>query len=550
MAKSLGPKWLKKAVFYQIYPTSFCDSNGDGIGDLQGIISKLDYLAALGINAVWLSPCFKSPFCDGGYDVSDFRQVDERFGTNEDLIELFSEAAKRDIKVCLDLVAGHTSTEHEWFKKSSLPEKNEYSDYYIWNDSWVGGSGGMSMISGTTSRDGRFAINFFAMQPALNYGFAKPDPAYPWQLPVDHPTVLKVREELKNIMRFWLDKGAAGFRVDMAPSLVKNDPGRKKTMELWREVRKMMDKEYPEAVLISEWSYAPQALKAGFHCDFMLHCMTPAYTSLFRNEPKRDIFQSVDRALFYENDGNDYNLKNRNSYFDASGKGDGNAFFKIWLDHYQRIKNDGFISLPTGNHDLPRISDFRNENDLTVVCTFLITMPGVPFIYYGDEIGMRNQPNLVSKDGGYTRTQARTPMQWSDSANAGFSTAAAEKLYLPVDTAPDRPNAAEQMQREDSLWNRVQELLKIKRSVSAFDADANFELLSVSYPTIYLRSKGKEKYLVLIQPADHKWRKKIRLPFKAEKLMPCFGNVNEVESSGTSVTFSGDGTSWGIWKIK
>lgn len=550
MRNRKGPAWLKNAVFYQIYPSSFCDSNGDGMGDIRGIISKLDYLAELGINALWLSPCFKSPFCDGGYDVSDYRQVDERFGSNEDLEDLFRQAGQRGIKVCLDMVAGHTSIEHEWFKASCRPEKNEYSNYYIWNDSWTGSTGGVNMINGTTQRDGCFAVNYFAMQPALNYGFANPDPKQPWQLPTDHPDVLKVREELKNIMRFWLDKGASGFRVDMAPSLVKNDPGKKKTIALWQEIRKMFDREYPEAVLISEWSYAPQALKAGFHCDFMIHCGTPAYTSLFRNEPERDIFGSVDHALFYENDGNDYTVKNRNSYFDAAGKGDGNVFFKIWLDHYARTGKYGYISIPTGNHDMPRISDFRNENDLTAAYTFLMTMPGVPFIYYGDEIGMKNQPQLLSKEGGYTRTRARTPMQWDATANAGFSTAEAEKLFLPVDADPNRSNAAEQMQRTGSLWKNLQEVLKLKKSSPAFAADASFQLISASYPTIYLRSKGRDKYLVVIQPADRQWEKKFTMPVKFKELEHVFGNSIKAEIKGQKITLSAEGTSWGIWKIK
>ena len=180
MKNRLGPEWLKDAVFYQIYPSSFRDGNGDGMGDIPGIISELDYLAGLGINAVWLSPCFKSPFADGGYDVSDYRHVDPRFGTDEDLSRLFAEARKRNIRICLDLVAGHTSVQHEWFRKSAEPVPNEYSDYYIWNDSWTGDTAGLDMIKGATRRDGCFAVNFFAAQPALNYGFARPDPRYPW----------------------------------------------------------------------------------------------------------------------------------------------------------------------------------------------------------------------------------------------------------------------------------------------------------------------------------------------------------------------------------
>ena len=550
MKKHLGPEWLKDAVFYQIYPSSFCDGNGDGMGDIPGIISKLDYLANLGVNAVWLSPCFRSPFADGGYDVSDYRHVAERFGTDDDLIRLFGEARKRGIRVCLDLVAGHTSIEHEWFKKSAEPEPNEYSDYYIWNNSWTGDTAGLDMIKGAATRDGCFAVNFFAAQPALNYGFARPNRKYPWQQSYRSPAALKVREELKNIMRFWLDRGASGFRVDMAPSLVKHDPGKKKTMELWQDIREMIDREYPDAALISEWSYAPQAIFAGFHCDFMIHCGTPAYTTLFRNEPERDIYGAVDRSLFYEPDGNDYRVRNRNSYFDASGKGSAEVFFSIWRKHWNLTRKYGYISIPTGNHDMPRISDMRGEIDLLCAYTFIMTMPGVPFIYYGDEIGMKNQPGLPSKEGGYTRTRARTPMQWDDSPNAGFSTAPAEKLYLPVDPDPNRPNAAEQIAREGSLWRGLRDLIALKHRLPGLRADADFEVLGTSYPTMFLRGSGPDRCLVVIQPADRPWERSIRLPFSSKRLIARFGKGIHVEIRGRDTVFSGTGRGYGIWTLR
>jgi len=548
--KKICPEWLKSAVFYEIYPSSFFDSNGDGIGDLPGIIAKLDYLTDLGVNALWLNPCFASTFADGGYDISDYRQVAPRYGSNDDLVRLFREAEKRNIKICLDLVAGHTSTEHQWFKESAKAEKNAYSNYYIWNNSWLESTGGLSMVSGMAERDGSFMNNYFTVQPALNYGFANPDPAFSWQLPVDHPDVLKVREEIKNIIRFYLDLGAAGFRCDLAPSLVKKDPGKIQTMAIWREFREMIDAEYPEAVLISEWAYAPQALKAGFHCDFLLHCGTPGYTTLFRNEPKRDLWRGIDKSAFYEKDGNDYTVKNTNSYFDAAGLGDAEFFFRTYLDHYERTKNDGFISIPTGDHDMTRISDFRDERDLACIFAFILTMPGVPFIYYGDEIGMRNIPGLVSKEGGYTRTQARTPMQCDESRNAGFSTAAKEKLYLPVDSAPDAPNVAEQQKRPGSLWHKVKELLKLRSDHKALQADGEFELLLADYPLIYIRSKGDERILTVIQPARRDWQCSIALPQGMEKLSALLETGIAAEISDGKLTFSGNGgTHFGIWKI-
>lgn len=546
------PSWLKNAVFYQIYPSSYCDSNGDGMGDIPGIISKLDYLSDIGVNAIWLSPCFKSPFKDGGYDVADFREVDKRFGSNADLEELFAQAHRRNMRVCLDMVAGHTSVEHPWFKESCKVEKNKYSNYFIWNNDWLDAKDGMNMISGMSDRNGSFAINFFAVQPALNYGFANPDPAHPWQLPVDHPDVLQVVEELKNNMRFWLDKGADGFRVDMAVSLVKKDPGKKATMALWRGVREMFDREYPEAALIAEWGYAPQSLKGGFHADFLLHCGTPAYSTLLRLEPERDIFGIKDKLEnFFEHDGNDYNITNFHSYFDASGQGSADMFFRIYLDHLAQTADDGYIALITGNHDQPRFSTGRSARDLKVFFAFQLTMPGLPFIYYGDEIGMRNLPWLTSKEGGFTRTQARTPMQWDESSNAGFSTAPAENIYLPIDPENDRPTVQKMLKDGDSLLNCVKALCRLRHSNPALQADGKIQLLNTGYPTVYLRKKGDEKFLVAVNPAAGKWEISLDAADLAggtfQKVFD-LGETSLLVKDG-KILLNGDGQDAAVWQI-
>ena len=221
-----SPAWLKQAVFYQIYPQSFYDSKGDGIGDIPGIIQKLDYLQWLGINAVWINPCFVSPFRDAGYDVDDYCRIAPRYGTNQDLFRLCREAHRRGIKVCLDLVAGHTSIDHPWFKASCRQKRNIYSDRYIWTSSAISAANStLSLIRGYSERDGNYVANCFDFQPALNYGFAKPDQS--WQQPVDAPGPLETRKELIKIMNYWLGHGVDGFRVDMAFSLVKMDPRHK-----------------------------------------------------------------------------------------------------------------------------------------------------------------------------------------------------------------------------------------------------------------------------------------------------------------------------------
>ena len=174
-----GPKWLDNAVFYEIYPQSFNDTNADGIGDINGITEKLDYIKELGCNAIWINPCFKSPFGDAGYDVEDYYTVAPRYGTNEDLANLFREAHKRDMHILLDLVPGHTSVQHEWFKQSMKAEKNEFTDRYVWTDNIWESPEGMGCIRGISDRDGSCAVNFFSHQPALNYGYYKPE--RPWQ---------------------------------------------------------------------------------------------------------------------------------------------------------------------------------------------------------------------------------------------------------------------------------------------------------------------------------------------------------------------------------
>jgi maltose alpha-D-glucosyltransferase/alpha-amylase len=490
MSISPQPAWLKDAIIYEIYPQSFKDSNGDGIGDLPGIIEKLDYIKSLGCDVVWLNPCFDSPFGDAGYDVRDFRKVASRYGTNSDLVHLFKAAHAKGMRVILDFVAGHTSLEHPWFQASARPEKNKFTNWYVWTDNiWSDAGPGMRTVQGYSDRDGSYAANFFHFQPALNYGFAKP--VKPWQLPVSHPDVKALRREIIKTMRYWLDLGVDGYRVDMAASLVKNDPGSRETKKFWHEVRRIFDRDYPECALVAEWSIPAQAIDAGFHIDFMIHCGTPAYTALFRKEASRDIFSSA---------------ADGHSFFDRKGKGNINEFLSIYLDHRRKTSKKGYISLPTGNHDIGRISTGRTVEELKVVQAFLLTMPGVPCLYYGDEIGMRYVPGISSKEGGYGRTGSRTPMQWDKTRNAGFSIARKQKLYLPVDPQGDRPTVAAQNANSDSLLNHWRKLARLRRQEPALTASADFQPLFARkglYPFVFLRRSKSERILVAINPSAH-----------------------------------------------
>ena len=485
-----GPAWLQTAVFYQVYPQSFFDSNGDGIGDLPGITAKLDYIHSVGCNAIWINPIFASPFGDAGYDVADYYKVAPRYGTNEDLKNLCAEAHKRGMHVCLDLVAGHTSTSNAWFQQSALDHPNSYSNWYIWTpaDENVAGS---QPYPGEHHRQERYLPNFFPFQPALNYGYAQPDPREPWQRPMTDPACIAVRDELKKIMKFWLDLGADGFRVDLAASLIRNDPDHRGISALWHYFRARLDQEYPEAVLISEWSDPSVAIPAGFHIDSLLQ---------FR-EPYRILLGPESRL---EGD-----AREPHAFFERAGGGDINAFVDDYLRHYTITKTRGYISIPTSNHDTPRPTWGRTERDVRTIFAMLFTMPGVPFIYYGDEIGMKFLPDVPNKEGGtlgdVRRCGSRTPMQWSKRANAGFSTAPPEELYLPIDPSESRPDVATEEKDPASLLNFTRALLKLRREHPALGNASDFQPLYAEkngYPFVYLRQAGAERIVVAINPAD------------------------------------------------
>ena len=525
-ARPAGPEWMHNAVFYQIYPQAFCDSDGDGIGDLRGIISKLDYVKSLGVTAIWLNPFYESPFRDAGYDVSDYRKVAPRYGTNEDAKELFRIAHEKGLRVIIDFVAGHTSKDHPWFKASSEPTPNKYSNWYIWTSgTWFDGMDKYreNFIQGYSDRNGNYMSNFFWHQPALNYGWGEPDPKQPWQLPVDHPDVLALREEMKSILRFWLDMGCDGFRCDMAGSLVKNDPNHKIRF-FWQDVRKMLDEQYPNAFLISEWSDPANAIDAGFHADFM-HWV-PTYNTLWNDE---------------------------RGYFEKDGDGDVTRFLKVYYEQYLAVAGKGYISLPVGNHDITRINNRRHDaTDIRQIYVFQFTIPNVPFIYYGDEIGMRQLDVSLAKEGAYgSRAGSRTPMQWDGSANLGFSNAPADKLYFPVDSEPNAPTVAAEESDPNSLLNFVRQLVKLKKDHPALEADAAFVPIYARpnmYPLIFLRSKNGETLLIAINPNVKSITRAIKGDVPANKTL-LMGSGMIIESLNGNSWMTISGRSFAIYKL-
>lgn len=549
-----GPEWLRDGVIYQVYPSSYKDSDGNGIGDIRGVISELDYIESLGVRAIWFNPLFVSGWIDGGYDVIDFYRVDPRFGTNNDMVELIEKAHAKGIKVMLDLVAGHTSDKHPWFIQSSQDTNLQYSDYYIWSDrlpdakaerdletmlkdpNYMQNTIGKWMKS-EYPRNKFYMKNFYACQPSLNYGYANPDPSRPWEQSVDAPGPKAVRQELKDIIAFWYGKGVDGFRVDMANSLVKNDKDKKEIMNLWREIREWSDKNYPDHVLMAEWGSPKYCLAAGYNIDMDLNS-TKAHNRRMYFDRKHQ----ADGGSYFSLNGGQPSVKDLYGNEWPEDKIDSKTtaaemlkeYYDYFTDCLESTETMGYFATITGNHDHLRINmGARNTPDqLKVMLTWVLTMP-MPILYYGDEIGMRSLVDLPNVEGanhnGKERSGARTPMQWTSGETAGFSTCSPDKLYLPVCTewspatsypqyldwkknfeagkvkpiAKGEITVESQDKDPESILNWTRELIALRKSSEALWADSKFIPIfneSQPYPMVYLRSNGKETFLIALNP--------------------------------------------------
>ncbi len=542
------PEWLHQAVFYQIYPQTFYDSDGDGIGDLSGIIEKLDYVKSLGVDGIWINPFFESPFLDAGYDVSDYYKVAPRYGTNDDAKRMFDEAENKGLKILFDYVISYTSIEHPWFKESCKQDTNKYSNWYIWTDNtWINPPEAYkdAFIKGYAQRNGQFMRNFYWSQPALNYGFAKSEED--WMLPIDHPDVLALQEELKKVLRFWMDMGADGFRADMAGALVKNanitgndqfyntrDEG---TKIFWNKIRSIFDAEYPDAFMVAEWSLPEAALDGGgFHADF--YHWFPGYNDLLQKESWRIL--------------NGYS--EGHSFFDREGKGNITSFLDMYMDQYEKTKGKGYILLPLGNHDLSRLNINRTDDELEMIIAFSMAMPGIPFIYYGNEIGMEQLYGNPYVEGAYKpRAGARTPMQWSSGENMGFSDARPEQLYLPVDTAADAPNVDDQENDPNSLLHRVRSLINLRKKEACLAAYAEFVPVYAkenTYPFIFARAAGKETILAVFNPADREEEAEFQLNIEARKLTLIAGKAIDIQYNNSTYSLKIPGITYAIYKLE
>jgi maltose alpha-D-glucosyltransferase/alpha-amylase len=311
----------------------------------------------------------------------------------------------------------------------------------------------------------------------------------------------------------------------MAFSLVKLDPGHKETIKLWQDIGQKVRALYPDMVLIAEWGNPEESITAGFDIDFMMHIGVRGYADLMLNEK---------------------------SFFRRHGGGNIQDFLKVYLEQAEKVKGRGLISIPSANHDVKRpCSDGRTISDLKVIFTFLLTWPGVPFIYYGDEIGMRYIPGLASKEGGYARTGSRTPMQWGDGRNAGFSMAGKDQLYLPLDTHQNRPTVKKQESDPGSLLNHVRKLIALRKSAPALQAEGTIIPLQNEKNDrhfAYLRQSLDERFLIVLNPSAEPSLFRIN-GIKPHNLTSqiCHGARAFIE--GNDIQIRLDGISYGIFKL-
>ena len=473
------PKWLQKAVFYEIYPQSFFDTNGDGIGDLGGVEEKLDYIVSMGFNAIWLNPIFESMFFDAGYDVSDYKKVASRYGGNSALTSLIKACHEKGIHLLLDLVPGHTCINHEWFKQSSKPEENEYTDRFIWNKDIWNVDPKFNWIRGFYDHNGAAMVNFFSIQPKLNYGFARIEhPEY--EEPIDGEGPRKTLEAMEDVVRFYLKQGIDGFRVDMAGWLVARDDDNTATPKVWKRFFEAIKPEFPESAFVSEWAVPAHSLPAGFDMDFMLQDLHyNSYGLLCRAE------------------------RGKHPFFEKEGDNETAVkYFEIVNPQVEEaLKQGRYLAMISGNHDTTRLSEWLDAKEASLLYLFMASFPNVPFFYYGDEILMHYLKGISSVEGGYNRTGSRSPMQWDTSLpSAGFSSSA--KTYIRLDEDRAGLSVEEQEKDPESLLCNLRKILLFKAKHAALDNDASYRMLEngKNGVLIYEREKGGEKLRVYLNP--------------------------------------------------
>lgn len=505
-------RWWKESVVYQIYPRSFCDSNGDGIGDLNGITGKLDYLKELGIDVIWLSPVYKSPNDDNGYDISDYQAIMDEFGTMEDFDRMLATAHEKGIKIMMDLVVNHTSDEHKWFIESRKSTDNPYRDYYIWRPAKEDGSlpnNWGSCFSGPAWEYDKTTDMYFL------HLFSKKQPDLNW----DNPAV---RQDVFDMMNWWLKKGVDGFRMDVI-SLISKEPG-------------LPDKEpgingYATCNVSANGPHVHEYLqemrqKALNNAD----TITVGECSGVTLEEAKKYARSDEKELnmVFQFEHMDVDSDEKAGKW-TTRKMDLRNLKKILTRWQKGLQDIAWNSLYWENHDQPRsVSRFGNDSDeyreisAKMLATCIHMMQGTPYVYQGEELGMTNCPfntldnfrdlesinafhelteqgkmteeDMMAAIGYKGRDNARTPMQWDDSAYAGFSTATP---WIMVNPNYTKINAKDQVNREDSVFKYYQKLIKLRHE-SELIVYGTYDLILDDDKDIYayIRTLGDEKLIV------------------------------------------------------
>jgi alpha-glucosidase len=475
--------WWQKGVIYEIYPRSFMDTNGDGIGDLKGILSKMDYLQWLGVDAIWICPFYPSPMADFGYDITDYTGVHPMFGSLHDVDAIISEAHKRKLKVIIDFVPNHTSHEHAWFKESASSKDNNKSDWYIWHDGDAEGNPpnnwlsvfGESAWEWNETRKQYYYHAFLKEQPDLN---------------LRNP---EVQKSIVETMRFWLDRGVDGLRVDVMwhlykdtllrdnppnPNYKKGDPDYDRFLPLYstdhpeaidfvRNMREVMD-EYPERVMIGEMYLSIHQTVAYYSKNEGAH-LPGNFTLLLLPWNARKIAVAIDECE-------------------------------------SSVPSGAWPNWVLGNHDRPRLATRVGDQQTKVAAMLLLTLRGTPTIYYGDEIGMRNvdipkeeMHDPQGKKMNISRDPYRTPMQWSKEKNAGFTQS---KPWLRLAPDFEKMNVADQQKAPDSLLMLYKNLLELRRAEPALSIGDYIPLQAEGDVLAYVRQHERSRILILLNFDD------------------------------------------------
>lgn len=529
--------WYKNSVFYEVHTRAFFDSNDDGIGDLKGMTEKLDHIKSLGVDCIWLLPIYPSPLLDGGYDISDYYGIHPDLGTIEDFKSLVQETHRRGMRIIADLVVNHTSDQCKWFKEAESNPQSPYHDYYVWSEDDEKYSDTRVIFIDTeksnwswNEKAGKYYWHrFYASQPDLNY---------------DNPAV---REEMKSIMRFWLDMGVDGFRADAVPYLIEREgtscENLPETHDYLKEMRALIDQEYPGRILLAEANQWPQDLRPyfadgdEFHMAFQFPLMPRLYYAIAKGnaysiveilKETPDIPANCQWCTF---------LRNHDELTLEMVTEDERQF--LW-DHYAseaRMR----LNLGIRRRLAPLLDGDNSKNEL--LNAMLFSLPGAPVIYFGDEIGMGDNIDLNDRDG------VRTPMQWNAGNNAGFSSLTGDKLPVPViengKFGYKNINVEKQANDPDSLFNRLRNLIAIRKEHEIFSSQSLSFLELNNSSLLAVQRQDESTNIICVHNLSDK-HQEIEIPFLGVSvLVQSLEKTNiHTESGKTSISLPPYGYIW------